>query len=227
MDKAYLRFAAGCAAALAVTTFLLWLLPQLVPEAPNFDARLALGRDPANLARHAVGIVHMLLGFAAMLGVYFLLRERSRGFAAFGLAMFFTWMVVEIVASSIALFTVNLGWRAGYAAAGPEAQVAFRALLAGWPAVYDGLYFVFGTAFVIGSITYGVLALRGGKRAALAGVFMLMGAGLGIAFLVSGYNGPAWPGMLAGHLYPILMPSGRGLIAWWLWREAAQPHPGR
>ena len=220
MDTAYLRFAAGCAAALAVTTFLLWLVPQFVPEAQGFEARLALAHDPANLARLWIGLLHMLLGFAAMLGVYLVLRERAAGFAALGLAMFFTWMLVEIVATSLGLFTINAAWRAGYAGASPEAQSAFKTLLAGWPGIFDGLYFVLGVAYLAGSITYGALALRADRRAALAGVFLLLGAAIGFAFLVSGYGGPAWPEMLAGHLYPVIMPAGRLVLGWWLWHAA-------
>ena len=220
MDRAYLRFAACCATALALTTFLIWLLPQYVPEAQGFEARLALAHDPANLARLWVTMLHMVLGFAAMLGVYLVLRIQAPGFAALGLAMFFTWMLVEFVATSIGLFTVNAAWRAGHAAAGPEQQVAFRALLAGWPGVFDGLYFVLGTAYLIGSLTYGLVAIRGERRAAIAGVFLLLGAALSLAFLVSGYGGPAWPERLAGILYPILMPGGRLLVAWWLWGAA-------
>lgn len=219
MDRAYLRFAACCAAALAVTTFLLWLLPQLVPEAKDFEARLALAGDPANLGRLAATLLHMPLGFAAMLGAFLLIRERSPGFATLGLALFFTWMLVELVATGVSLFTVNLGWRAGYAAASAEQQAAYRSLLAGWPAVFDGLYFVFGGAFVLGSIIFGTLALRGERRAAIAGVFILLGAALGVAFLVSGYGGPAWPEMLAGHVYPVVMPVGRLILAWWLWNS--------
>lgn len=220
MDLAYQRFAAGCAAALAATTLLLWLLPQLVPPAATFEARLALAADPANLARQWVGMAHMLLGFAAMLGAYFVLKVRSPGFAALGLAMFFAWMLVELVATSIGLFTVNAAWREGYAKAGPEAQVAYRALLAGWPGVFDGLYFVLALAYLAGSVTFGMLAVRGDRRAAIAGTFLLLGAAIGAAFLVSGYGGPAWPETLAGHLYPVVMPAGRMVLAWWLWREA-------
>lgn len=218
MDKGYLRFAAGCAAALAVTTFLLWLVPQFVPEAQGFESRLALAHDPANLARLWIGLVHMFLGFAAMLGAYLLLRERSAGFAALGLALFFAWMLVELVANSLALFAVNAAWRAGHAVAQPETQAAFRTLLAGWPGVFDGLYFVLGSAYLAGSLVYGVLALQGGRRAALAGTFLLLGAAIALAFLVSGYGGPAWPGLLAGHLYPVVMPAGRLLLGWWLWQ---------
>lgn len=220
MDKAYLRFAAACAAALAVTTFLLWLVPQFVPEAQGFEERLALAHDPANLSRLWIGLGHMLLGFAAMLGAYFLLRERSPGFAALGLAMFFAWMLVELVATSLGLFTVNAAWRANYAAESREAQAHLGALLAGWPGVFDGLYFVLAIAYLLGSATFGMLALRGDRPAALAGVFLLLGAAIGLAFLVSGYGGPAWPGMLAGHLYPVIMPAGRLVLGWWLWQVA-------
>lgn len=221
MDRAYLRFAAACAAALAITTFLLWLLPQLVAPLEGFEARLALARDPAHIARLWVTMLHMLLGFAAMLGVHQLLRTRSPGFAALGLAMFFTWMLVELVATALGLFAVNAAWRGGYDSAAPEQQAALRTLLAGWPGVFDALYFVLASAYLVGTTLFGVLALQGDRRAALAGVFLLLGATLSLAFLVSGYDGPAWPGMLAGHLYPILMPAGRLTLAWWMWREAA------
>lgn len=219
MDHAYLRFAACCAAALALTTFLIWLLPQLLPEANAFEDRLALAKDPTNLARLWITMLHMLLGFAAMLGAYLLLRVHSQGFAAFGLAMFFTWMLVELLAASAGLFTVNLAWRASFAQADAEQQAVLRTLLAGWPGVFDALYFVLAVAYLIGTTIFGALALRGERRAAIAGVFMLLGAAASLAFLVTGYGGPAWPGMLAGQVYPVMMPTGRLAIAWWLWKS--------
>ena len=220
MDRAYLRFAACCAALLAITTFLVWLLPQLLPEANGFEDRLALARDPTNLARLWITMLHMLLGFAAMLGAYLLLRERSPGFAALGVAMLFAWMLVELLATSAGLFTVNLAWRAGFAQADAERQAALRALLAGWPGVFDALYFVLAIAYLIGTTIFGALALGGERRAAIAGVFMLLGAATSLAFLVGGYGGPEWPAMLASQLYPVLMPAGRLAIAWWLWGSA-------
>ena len=222
MDRSYLRFAAVCAAALAVTTLLVWWLITQVPPAPTFEDRLALASSPYNLARYWVSLLHMVLGFAAMLGVYFVVKPRSPGFAAFAIAMIFAWMLVEMVAMSIALFGVNLTWRSGFAAADPARQAAYRVLLAGWPGVFEGLYFVLVVAFAVASFVLGLLAWPMKGIARVAGAFLLLGGLISVAFLVSGYGGPEWPGKIAGTVYPVVQPAGRALLAVWLWRVAAK-----
>lgn len=222
MDRTYLRFASVCAFGLAVTTLVVWWLSRQVAQPATFEDRLALAANSYNLARLWTSLLHMLLGFAAMLGAYVAIKPRSSGFATFGLAMFFAWMLVEMVAVSIGLFAVNAGWRAGYAAADVQTQAAFKMLLAGWPAVFDGLYFVLAVSFVIGSLIFGAMAARGKGIERVAGGFLVAGAVLGIFFLWSGYGGPQWPETVAGFVYPVVQPLGRAILGLWLWRAAGR-----
>jgi hypothetical protein len=222
MDKSYLRFAALCALALAVTTFLLWLLPQLAPAAQTFEERLALASNPYYIGRLWVSIAHMFLGLAAMLGVYFLVKARSPGFALLGAAMFFMWSLVEVVSMAINLFGVNATWRAGYAAADAATQAAYRTLITGWAGAWDGLYFILGTAYLFGSLIFGALAIQGRGIERVAGVFLFAGAVLSLAFLLAGYiDGLSVVEKAAGFAYPVIQPLGRAILGVWLWRAAS------
>ena len=220
METRFVRFGAVCSVLLAVTTFLLWLLPRYVPEAVTFEARLALASNPYYLGRLWVNFTHMFLGFAAYLAVYAILREKARGFATLGLGFYFIWVLVELLALSINLFAVNAAWRGGYAAANPEQQAMFKLFLAWWPGVWDGLYFLLALAYLLGSLVFGGLAVmeRGFTRA--IGVLLLLGSVISAAFLIGEYGGPVWPEEIAGAVYPVVQPLARAITGWWLWRMA-------
>jgi len=221
MESRFIRFGAICSVLLAVTTFLLWLLPQYVEAATTFEARLALANNPFYIGRLWVNFTHMFLGFAAYLAVYMVLSEKARGFAALGMGFYFIWVLVELLALSINLFAVNAAWRAGYAGAGPEQQAMFKSFLAWWPGVWDGLYFLLALAYLLGSLVFGGLAIleRGFTR--VIGALLLLGGAISAGFLIGGYGGPSWPEEIAGTIYPVAQPLARAITGWWLWRMAA------
>lgn len=221
METRFIRFGAVCSMLLAVTTLLLWLLPRFVEPAATFDARLALAHNPFHIGRLWVNFVHMFLGFAAYLAIYRVLSDKARGFALLGMGFYCLWVLVELLALSINLFAVNEAWRAGYAAADAERQAMFRTFLAGWPGVWDGLYFLLGLAYLLGSVVFGALALTQGGLTRAIGVLLLLGGAISAGFLIGGYGGPAWPEKLADAVYPVVQPLARAVTGWWLWRSAA------
>lgn len=224
METRFIRFGAICSVLLAITTFLLWLLPRYVEPATTFEARLALVANPFYIGRLWVNFVHMFLGFAAYLAVYTVLRDKARGFAVLGLGFYFIWVLVELLALSINIFAVNAGWRAGYAAANPEQQAMYRMFLAWWPGVWDGLYFLLALAYLLGSLMFGGLAVLQRGLTRVVGVLLLLGGAISAAFLVGGYGGPAWPEEIAGAIYPVVQPVARAVTGWWLWRMALPAH---
>ena len=222
MDRTFLRFAAACALALAVTTFLLWLLPRYSAPGGTFEQALARAADPYYIARLWVSLVHMVLGLVVALGLWRVLSPSSPGFAALGVALYAIWAVVELVAMATNLFGVNMAWRAGYAAADPATKEAYRVLIIGWSGVWDGLYFVLGSGYSLGSLVFGALAIRMTGIARLSGVFLFLAAAIRIAFLLGGYAGQAWAEDAAGFVYPVIQPVGRAVLAVWLWKESSR-----
>ena len=221
-EKRFLQFGAVCSAALALTTFLLWLLPQYVGPADTFERRLSLAHDPYNLARLWVTFVHMFLGLAAYYATYRVLREKAPGFAGLGLLCFVVWALIELLAVSFNLFAVNGTWRAGYAAANADTQALYRSYLGAWAGVWEALYFLLAFAYLLGSLFLGGVALADRQNRATRGVgaLILMGGAISAAFLISGYGGSAWPGEIAGAVYPVFQPAARALMAVWLFRSA-------
>lgn len=221
-EKRFLQFGAACSAALAVTTFLLWLLPQYVGPAATFEQRLALARDPFNLARLWVTFAHMFLGLAAYYSTYIVLRQRAAGFAGFGMICFAFWALVELLAVSFNLFAVNGTWRAGYATANADTQAMYRIYLGAWAGAWEALYFLLAFAYLLGSVFLGgtAMAERQDRLTRVVGITILIGGAISAAFLISGYDGPAWPGTVAGAIYPLFQPAARLLIAIWLYRLA-------
>lgn len=226
-ERRFLQFGAACSVALAVTTFLLWLLPQYVAPATTFEQQLALAQNPIHMTRLSVSLLHMLLGFAAYLAVYRVIRDRAPGFAALGLACFFIWAVIELLAVSINLFAVNATWRAGYAAANADTQALYRIYLGAWPGVWEGLYFLLASAYLLGSLLLGGIAATDPHRALtrVIGALLLLGGVISAAFIVSGYGGPEWPGDFAGAIYPFVQPAARLLTGFWLWKCANRSVP--
>jgi hypothetical protein len=220
METRFIRFGAICSVLLAATTFLLWLLPRFVEPAATFEARLALADNPFHMGRLWVNFIHMFFALGACLAIHAVLREKARGFAALGMSIFFIWVLVELLALSINIFGVNMMWRAGYAAATPEQQAIYKTLLTWWPGAWDGLYFLLGLAYLLGSLVFGSLAVVQKGFTRLVGALILLGAPISAGFLIGGYGGPAWPETIAGAIYPVVQPLARLITGVWLWKMA-------
>jgi hypothetical protein len=228
---AFLRVAAVCALASAVTTVLLWYLPRTYPAATTFEARVALHTEPRYLARQWVNLVHVPLALVGYLGAGVALRRLSAGWTALGGLAFLLWGFTELAGVSIILVAVNGAWRPAYARLGDEStaaaeRAALRTLLEGWDAVWDALFFLLLLAFLGGSLAYGLAALRGERLARAAGVLLLAAVPLTALILLGSYAGVAWAPGLVAWAYPALQPVSRATLGIWLWREATMPYMG-
>jgi len=204
----------------AFTTFLLWLLPRFVPPTADFAAKVALHENGWYLARLWVNFSHNWLALFGYIGAAAVLARRSPAFAVGGLAAFAIWATTELTGIAIIIVGVNGTWRARYAAAGEAEQASLRTLLTGWDAVWDGMFFLLLVAFFLGSLLYGLAALRGRGLERLVGWLILAGAPLTLLIILGGYTGADWANQVSDAVYPVLQPVSRLLMGVWIWREA-------
>ncbi len=220
---AALRTGAVLAAASAVSTFLLWLLPRFVGTPADFVAMIALHENPWHLARLWVNFVHNWIALFAYMTMGYVLARRAPGWTAAGLAAFAIWAVVELVGIAVSIFAVNGSWRARYRGADVLEQASLRLLLDGWDAVWDAMFFVLLIAFLIGSLCYGLAAIRGTGFERLLGALLLAAVPLTGLIIAGGYANVSWAGAIASAVYPVLQPASRLVMGACLWRASKEP----
>ena len=218
--SSFLRFTAVCAILTAMTTFLLWLLPKYYPVVNSELDKAMLYQDPFYMGRLWVNFVHILLAFMAYLGTAFIIWQRSRGLALAGFLWFVLWGFTELLGISVLIFAVNYTWRKAY----PNADEAVQALLQQnidlfmqW---WDALFFVLLVFFFLGTLFYGLGTWQGKGLEKVISVLFLFGVPLTIFITISGYTSIAWPGIVAGVVYPVLQPVSRALLGVWLWSRS-------
>lgn len=188
MSRSGLRFAAACAVASAITTFLLWLLPRL--------------GDAYSLARLWVNFVHIFLALVAYGGVAFVLFRRAPARASLGFLWFVLWGFTELLGVTVQIFATR------------------RAHIAGFREVWDALFFLLLVAFLLGSLCYGLAALRGGGRLSGAvGVLILLAVPLTAGIMLGGYTRFTAFDAAIALAYPVLQPVSRAVMGVWLWKE--------
>ena len=154
-------------------------LPALVaaePRGARHDVRGATRApsDPVYLAIALEQLGPCAAGRVAYAGAAFLLARRSLALAGFGFLWFVLWAVFELVGVTLNLFTVNFTWRAGYAAADDATQARLQTLLAGFPGIWDGLFFLVLVFFLLGTLCLGLAAIRANGLEKLVGVLLLI-----------------------------------------------------
>jgi hypothetical protein len=215
------RVAAVAAVLSAVTTILLWLLPRLYTSPQGFAEIVHLYQNPTYMARLWVNFVHIFFALLAYAVAAALLWRRSPILAGFGLICFLLWGFVELVGVSTNIFAVNFAWRAQFASAPPEVQAQLKVLLLGFPAVWDALFFVLLSGFLVGTFCFGVAATAGNGLERWVGVLFLLAVPLTLAIMLGGYASVAIFDGVVSSVYPVLQPISRALLGFWLWREGA------
>lgn len=204
----------------AITTFLLWLLPQFIQPVNSFEASIALHQDAYSIGRNWVNFVHIFLALTAYLGAAFLLWRRSPGLAAAGFLAFLIWGLTELLGVSINLFAVNGAWRPAYLAADPATQMSLKATLTAWSAIWDAMFFLLLVAFALGSAAFGAAGLRQPGLGKWIGILFLLAVPLTLIIIAGGYFGIEFANALVEVIYPILQPVSRAALALWLWRSS-------
>ena len=199
----------------AATTFLLWYLPRTYAAPGDFAEIVALHAEPAYIARLWVNFIHVFSALVAYGVVAAVLRDRAPLAAAAGITAFAFWCLAEALGISITIWAVNDTWRAGYAAANPETQGLIRASLHTYSGIWNGVFFVILTTFLIGTLCYGIALASGGTTERLLALLFLLAAPLTVIIILDGYFGASLSGWIAWS-YPVLQPLSRALTGAWL-----------
>ena len=218
-NSSFIRFAATCSCISAITTFLMWFLSRLIPEAHGFDETLQLANNVAYMSRWWINFAHIFFAIAAYSGAAVVLRYRSTGWALWSLLQFLIWGVTELLGVSVAIWAVNLSWRIQYGMADAAHRNLLRTLLEGWPAVWNGMFFVLLAAFLVGSLSLGLLAIKGQGLERVSGFLLLLSVPLSLLIIAGEYWNVSFASRLQSFIYPILQPASRLVMGRWLWNS--------
>ena len=220
----FLRWTAIFAILSAITTFFLWLLPRFYSVGPDFQAQTLLYQNPFYMGRLWVNFIHIFFAIAAYAGAAYVLKRHSPALASFGFLSFLLWGFVELLGVSILLIAVNYNWRANYAAADPDTQAMLESHIHGFSGIWDAMFFLLLIAFLIGTIFFGMAAVRQRGMERMIGCLFLLAAPLTIIITLDRYAGMSLSNWIAWS-YPILQPASRFLLGLWLWHSVTTSTP--
>jgi hypothetical protein len=222
----FVRFAAVCAFATALTTLAIHLLPPLWASADTFEEQLALRDNRVYLARLWVVIAHCILVVVSMYAVGVLRARRHTSLMALGFVGFVVFAAAELLRTSLVIFALNRRWREEYVTTADETRRdALRAAIEALPGFGSALFFVFAIAFQLALLCYG-LALAGGEGMdrLLGGVFLLWVV-LSLPGMYDTITGTAGLSRYFEWVGPYFQPLARALGGVWLWREGKTAAP--
>jgi len=221
--RTFLRIAAVSAFISAVTTFLLWLLPQLYSPPQTFEERILLFRNEIYMARQWVNFWHIPVALTAYFGLAVVLFRRETGKVVFGMVWFVIWGIIEMTGVAIILFSVNYGWRSQYAGASPAQKQVLQTHLEGFYSVWDSMFFVLLVAFLFGTLFFGWATWSSqGMEKRLSYLFWLA-VPLTMLILLGGYAGQSWADAMTAAIYPVLQPVSRFVLGVFLWKRSDKP----
>jgi hypothetical protein len=219
-SDSFFKAVSTCSVLSALTTLGLILLPRAYASPLGLEEAVALRLNGFYQARSLVYFLHPFLVLAAAWGVVAKKIGQSAGSVTTGFFFFGFWGFTEALQQALSLVALNLHWREGYArATDAELKEAFRIHLLGFEAVWDALYLLLLTGFLVAHVLYGVATWRskGLEKAVSCGFFL--GAGLTLLILSANFGGPRVPAALTAWLYPLIQPLFRVLLGVWLWPQ--------
>jgi hypothetical protein len=223
-DPRFLRMAAVCSFASALTTLLLIFLPELFAPAPDFAARMARVHEGAYQLRAWAYLVHPFLVFTAALGMALAIGRRAPVLAIGGMAGFLLWAFTEAGQQTLTIWAFDR-WRETWSTADAATREAIRINAVMYDGIWDGMYVLLLIGFAIGNACLGAALLARGGLPRVVGAFLLAACALTLALLLRELRLPLVPATLLDWAYPAIQPIGRALIGAWLWREAGISRP--
>jgi len=218
-SREFFAFAALCSFASVATTLILIFGPTLYPSPETLEDRIALLSNPGFQLRMWAYYVHPFVTFIAALGVYVIAKRYDAGFALLGVVFIGLWAFAEALQQALSIVALNWTWRGTYLAADAATQTLYRSHMSMFDALWDGLFFLLLSGFMLGSLFMGLALLRGrGFDLLIAGLFLVVAA-LSVLNFMAGYNGPPWAGAIANAAYPWIQPATRALIGVWILRR--------
>ncbi|MGH9754921.1 MAG: hypothetical protein ACREA2_19255 [Blastocatellia bacterium] len=219
-NQRFLKVAAVCAFLTAITTLAIHLLPNLWSDYRSFEAQIELRRHSIYLTRLWIVIVHCLLVIISMYAVRTLAPIASSALPNLGFLAFVVFAYTELLRTSLVIFAVNRTWRASYASASDPATLdRDRAFIEGFVGINAALFFLFFTAFLLGTICYGLSFYRATGLDKRIGLLFLLWAALSIPTLIDTLAGATFVSTYFEWVGPYFQPLARVLIGIWLWRS--------
>jgi hypothetical protein len=218
-SKSFFAVAAGCSFASVVTTMILTFGADYYPAPQSLEDRIALLSNPVFQLRMWTYYVHPFVTLVAALGAYVIAKRHDAGFAMLGAVFLGLWAFGEALQQALSIVALNWTWRGTYATADAATQALYRSHMSMFEGLWDGLYFLLLTGFILGSVFMGLALIRGRSLTLVVGILMLVIGALSVLTLLAGYNGPPWAGQVSEFVYPVLQPVTRTLIGVWLLRE--------
>lgn len=218
----FLKFTALCAGLTSFTTFSLWLLSQDYTGASTDLDRAMQHANPFYMGRLWVNFVHIFLALMAYLGAALLITRRSLGLALAGFLWFLLWGFTELLGVSVLILAVNNGLRKSYVNADEATRTFLQRDIDLFIQWWDALFFLILICFLLGTLFYGMGTWKGPRIEKVMSLFFLAAVPLTLGIAISGYTSLAWPGRVAGIVYPVLQPLGRAVLGVWIWTQASQ-----
>jgi hypothetical protein len=221
-SKSFFALTAICSLVSVVTTLVLTFAGDFIPEAQSLEDRIAHLSNPIHQMRMWTYYIHPFVTFIAALGVYVIAKRFDAGFALLAIVFIGVWAFAEALQQALTIVALNWTWRGTYLAADAATQELYRSHMDMYAALWDGLYFLLLSGFILGSFFFAVALLpqRGFDR--LIGALFLVVSALSVLNFMAGYQGPAWAGAIANFAYPVIQPVTRALIGVWIWRSGAK-----
>lgn len=216
-SPSFYRFAAICSFATAITTLGIIFLPGWFPPADDFAGRMARVGDPAYRLYAWVHFVHPFVCVAAALGVAMRLRREAASLVIPGLMAFLLWGATEAGQQALTLMAFN-PWRLAWLAGDPDVLATMEARTAMYDGVWNAMYFLVLTAFLIANTLYAVAMWRGRGLSRVVGGFYAAAAALTLQIIIVELGGgQLLPDAIDFWVYPLIQPLARTLIGVWLW----------
>lgn len=202
------------------TTFCVHLIPG-AEVARTFEDQIALHRNSIYLLRLWIVLFHILIVLASLWTVVVCRFEQSASWLGLGFAGYLLFGGAELLRTSMALFTLNGGWRARYES-DATMRDTLRPLLEMWPDLNQALFFLLILGICLGNLFYGIGLISGfnGRR-----FDVFLGWALLLWFLYSltsilhkyvSERVPSFPDWWAWTFQPAVR-LGLGI---WLWKQA-------
>jgi hypothetical protein len=218
-SREFFVFAAACSFASAVTTLILIFGPTLYPSPETLEDRIALLSNPAFQTRMWAYYIHPFITLIAAIGAYVIVKRHDAGFALLGIVFFGLWAFGEALQQALSIVALNWTWRGTYLAADTATQALYRSHMSMFEGLWDGLYFLLLSGFLLGNLFMGLALRRAQGFDLLIAALFLTAAALSVLNFIAGYNGPPWAGAIAEAAYPWIQPAARALIGVWILRR--------
>ena len=210
-SSGFLKAAACCALASAITTFLLWLLPRMYEAPANFEASISLASNPYYLALKWVNLLHIPLALFAYTGLAVLLFRKAPAKTVFAMLWFGIWGAIEMIGMAITLFSVNF-WRRSYTSADDATKLTLQKHIDFFSSIWNSMFFVLLIAFLLGTIFFALATWKGKGLEKILSYLFWLAVPLTLLIMLNGYAEQQWAGQITGYIYPVLQPISRALM---------------